>query len=255
MLHADVDRFAHALEDLPADARQQAVEIGGLQPGISLHRRIRDEFETGALDGYGNLERLRLLRFLSDYPVLSYTYRVSASVGRGQRPNPAKLTGLAHQQGYRATINLCAEMPDGDAPAIAAAGLSGLLTSSHVPITDMETPTIEQVTQILDLLSGPGAEPTYVHCEAGRGRTGAAIACYRMGVLGWSAADALREAENFGCSVPLQQAFIQDFGQRLQAGTVPGRYPLLPLGSVSPTPDQLSATIHTAADPEPDAAD
>jgi hypothetical protein len=119
MLDADVERVAHALEDLPEDARK--------------------------------------------------------------RPDPAKLTELASQQGYRATINLCAEMPQGDDPAIAQAGLSGVLTTTHVPITDMETPTIKQLTQILDLLSDPAAETTYVHCEAGRGRTGAVIACYRMG--------------------------------------------------------------------------
>jgi hypothetical protein len=252
-LDADTQRVAHALEDLPEDVRQQAIEIGLIQPGISLRHRIWDEVETGLLDGYGNLERVRLLQFLSHYPVTPYTYRVSPLASRGERPDPAKLTELARQQGYRATINLCAEMMLGDVPAIAVAGLTGALTTSHVPITDMETPTVAQLTQILDLLSGPGAEPTYVHCEAGKGRTGVAIACYRMAVLGWSAADALREAENFGCSVPKQQAFVEEFGAMLQAGSVPGRYPLLPVGSVSPTPEQLAATIHTVANSEPDA--
>jgi hypothetical protein len=252
-LDADTQHFAHALEDLPEDVRYQAIEIGVIQPGISLRHRIWDELETGVLDGYGNLERVRLLNFLSHYPVTPYTYQISRLASRGERPDPAKLAELAQQQGYCATINLCAEMLAGDAPAIAAAGLIGVLTTSHVPIIDMETPTIAQLTKILDLLSGPGAEPTYVHCEAGKGRTGVVIACYRMAVLGWSAADALREAVNFGCSVPKQQAFIQEFGDMLQACVVPGRYPLLPVGSVSPTPEQLAATIHTVAMSEPDA--
>jgi hypothetical protein len=251
-LDADTQRFAHALEDLPADVRQQAIEIGVIQPGVSFRHRILDELETGVLDGYGNLERVRLLHFLSHYPVTPYTYQISRLASRGERPDPAKLAELA-ELGYGATINLCAEMPAGDALAIVAAGLAGVLTTSHVPVTDMETPTMAQLTGILDLLSGPGAEPTYVHCEAGKGRTGVVIACYRMAVLGWSAADALREAENFGCSVPRQQAFIQEFGDMLQACVVPGRYPLLPVGSVSPTPEQLAATIHTVANSEPDA--
>jgi hypothetical protein len=250
---ADARYFAHALEDLPADARQQAVAIAGLGPGTSLRHRVRDALETAALDCYGNLERVPLLHFLADYPVTPYTYQVSRLTSRGQRPDPAKLAELAHQQGCRATINLCAEMTEGDDPAIAAAGLAGVLTTSHIPITDMETPTVAQVTELLDLLSGAGAEPTYVHCEAGRGRTGVAIACYRMAVGGWSVADALREAENFGCSVPKQQAFIEVFGELLAAGSIPGRYPLRPVGSVSPTLAQLAATIRAVAATEPGA--
>ena len=66
--------------------------------------------------------------------------------------------------------------------------------------------------------------------------------------MGWSSADALTEAVNFGCSVPGQQAFIREFSYLLLAGSVPGPYPRLALGSVHPTPAQLAATIHTAAD-------
>ena len=148
----------------------------------------------------------------------------------------------------RATINLCAEMPDGDAPAIAAAGLAGQLRTTHIPITDMESPTVDQLTEMMDLLSGPDGELTYVHCEAGRGRTGVVIACYRMAVTGWGVADALAEAVNFGCIVPGQQAFIREFGETLRDASLAGRYPLLPFGSVSATPAQLSATFHAAAD-------
>jgi len=250
-MDADAQRFPHALEDLPEDARRQAAEIAQTQPGISLRRRILDELETVALDSYGNLEKAPLLRFLSHYPVTPYTYRVSDLVSRGQRPDAGKLAELAAEQRYRVTINLCAEMTEGDALAIAEAGLTGVLQTYHIPITDMETPTVEQVTEILDLLSGPGAELTYLHCEAGKGRTGVAIACYRMAVTGWSSVDALLEAVNFGCSVPEQQGFIREFGGMLLAGYVGSRYPLLPPGSVSPTPAQLAATIHTSADPEP----
>ena len=240
--------FAHALEDLPEGVRQQAAEIAATQPGISLRRRIRDELETVALDSYGTFEQAPLLHFLSRYPVTPYTYQVSPLVSRGQRPDAAKLADLATRQQCRATINLCAEMADGDAPAVAEAGLAGVLRTSHVPVTDMELPTIAQVIQILDLLAGPGAVRTYVHCEAGRARTGVAIGCYRMAVMGWSSADALTEAVNFGCSVPGQQAFIREFGYLLLAGSVPGPYPRLALGSVHATPAQLAATIHTAAD-------
>jgi hypothetical protein len=248
MLDAGRPHVARALEDLPEEVCQEAAEIAGTGPGLSFRRRVEDDLETAGLDTYGALEQIPLLRCLSRYPVTPYTYRVSELASRGQRPGPAKLADLALREGYRVTINLCAEMDDGDDPAIAAAGLAGLLRTHHIPITDMEPPTVEQATEVLDLLSDPDAEPTYVHCEAGKGRTGVAIACYRMAVMGWSATDALTEAENFGCFVPGQLAFIRAFGDLLLAGVDGGRYPLLPPGSARPTPEQLTATVRTAAD-------
>ena len=191
-MDADSAHFAHAFEDLPAEARLQAAEIASTQPGISLRRRIREELETFGLDSYGTLEECRLLRFLSRYPVTAYTYPVSRRVWRGARPDAAKLAELAGGDQVRATINLCAEMPEGDAPAIAAAGLAGRLRTTHLPITDMEAPTVAQLTELMDLLSGPDGELTYLHCEAGRGRTGVMIACYRMAVTGCRSAPSAR---------------------------------------------------------------
>jgi hypothetical protein len=243
---ADKWHFVRALEDLPEEVRQQAAEIAGTLPGLSLRRRVQDELETIVLDSFGALEQVPLLHFLSHYPVTPYTYQVSSVASRGQRPDARKLTDLAVRRRCRATINLCAEDDNGDDPVIADAGLAGVLRTRHVPVTDMEPPTVAQVTEILDLLSGPGAEPTYVHCEAGKGRTGVAVACYRMAVMGWGAADALTEAVNFGCFIPGQQAFIREFGEMLLAGPVAGRYPLLPPGSVRATPRQLAATVATA---------
>lgn len=239
--------FAYALEDLPEEVRQQAAEIAATEPGISFRQRVLDEVETAGLDLYGTLEQAPLLRFLARYPVTPYTYQITALVARGQRPDAKKLADLATRR-YRGTVNLCAEMDDGDGPAIAEAGLTGVLRTRHVPVTDMEPPTIAQVTEILDLLSQPDAGLTYVHCEAGKARTGVVIACYRMAVMGWSAASALIEAVNFSCSVPGQQAFIREFGELLLAGgPAAGRYPLLPPGSVAPTPAQLTATLASVA--------
>ena len=120
-------------------------------------------------------------------------------------------------------------------------GMSGTILSSNVELA--ASPKLRLTLSI-----------TYVHCEAGRGRTGVAIACYRMAVSGWGVEDALTEAVNFGCIVPGQQAFIREFGQSLRGASLTGRYPLLPVGSVSATPAQLSASLRTATDsPEPDA--
>jgi len=236
-----MSRHARALEDLPEEARGRAAELAAAV-GPGRLQRVLDVVEDSAAGLYGNLERVPLLRFLADYPVPSYTYRVSDVVARGERPDVPKLIDL-HRSGFRGTVNLCAEMPDGDMPLIEKAGLAGELRTYHIPIVDMEPPTPDQVTGLLDVLTAPGAPPAYVHCEAGKCRTGVMIACYRLAVMGWGAGDALTEAKNFGCIIPDQLTFIEKFGGVLADGL--GRYPLRPPGSAQPTAAQLTATIST----------
>jgi Tyrosine phosphatase family len=255
----DLHSIAQAVEDLPPEAQGQVVGLASAPESLSLRHRIIDELENGALDAYGNLERAPLLHFLSHYPVKSYTYEISGVMSRGDRPGPQKLRDLFSSGGGQATVNLCAEMADGDIPIISQAGLAGDVRTFHIPVVDMETPQPEQVIELLSVLCGPGSPRTYVHCEAGMGRTGVMTACYRMAVMGWDASDALAEAKNFGCTVPKQQAFIGDFGVTLadqyqaRSGGTPGPYPwlapypLLPPGSVKATPQELATTLASVA--------
>jgi hypothetical protein len=242
-------RISVAVEDLPPDGRDQLrANLSGEPETRSLLDRALDQIADAGLDTYGDLETVPLLHFLSQYPVTPYTYAVSPELSRGERPSGPKLQELAGQ-GYQLTVNLCAESPGGDTLLLLRAGRPGALRTVHIPIVDMHNPTVAQVVQLLDLLTAPDAPRTYLHCEAGRCRTGVMVACYRMAVLGWDVDDAYAEAEHFGCSVPQQQDFIQQFGSQLQARTDPalGRYPLRPLGSVAPTPEQRSATLAAVA--------
>ncbi|MFY9933082.1 MAG: hypothetical protein WAK82_34265 [Streptosporangiaceae bacterium] len=101
----DPPHHTRALEDLPPAARAQAAGLvsaipsptipspANPTPAVSapgLRDRIFDDLEDTAAGLYGNLERVRLLRFLSDYPVPSYTYRISEVMARGERPGPQK---------------------------------------------------------------------------------------------------------------------------------------------------------------------
>jgi hypothetical protein len=64
------------------------------------------------------------------------------------------------------------------------------------PIGDMSVPQPEEMRAILDRLEsllGYGRR-VYVHCLAGRGRTGTVVGCYLVG-RGWSGEDALARIE------------------------------------------------------------
>ncbi len=255
-LKVDLHGVAHALEDLPADARAEGEKILSTPSGTDLQHRIFDVLENAVVDAYGHAELLETLRFLASYPVKAYTYQVSPSVSRGERADAAKMKRLA-AQGFTATINLCAELPKGDTPVIATAGLTGKMLTHHVGIVDMNPPTVAQVMDYLETVTQlvAAGHRVYVHCEAGKSRTGVIIACHRMALMGWSAQDALTEAKNFGCSVPMQQAFIEDFARKLDAqwkardagAPLPfpalKGYPALRPGSVRATPRELSATL------------
>jgi hypothetical protein len=141
--------------------------------------------------------------------------------------------------GCRATVNLCKEMVDGDDALIAQAGLTGKMETKHIKIVDNTPPEPDQVGEVMDFLHSCAGQ-VYVHCEAGIGRTGVMVACYRMS-KGWSLENALHEAKQFGCSVPDQLSFIEDHVAR--AGK------LVTLLALQPGTDVLSQTAMMNNDP------
>ena len=78
--------------------------------------------------------------------------------------------------------------------------------------------------QFLDFTTKPANMPVYVHRQAGKGRTGVAVACYPMAVEKWPPEKALAEARAFGLKVPDQLDFVMQFGADLPAGKIAG-YP------------------------------
>jgi atypical dual specificity phosphatase len=112
-------------------------------------------------------------------------------------------------QGISGVVSLCLEHTD-DAVLAAKYGIPAL----NVKILDNSAPTFEQMMEFIDFARGHA--PTYVHCEAGQGRTGTAVACYRIAVDGWTADRAIAEAGTYGLSLINQIAFIRSFAERLQ---------------------------------------
>jgi protein tyrosine/serine phosphatase len=133
-------------------------------------------------------------------------------------------------------------MKGGDAPLNAKARLR----TYHIEILDGTPPELRQVHEVLDILSSRENQPSYIHCEAGIGRTGVMVACYRMAITGWPLSDAYEEAINFGCAMPDQRRFIEDFKRSLDLGELPG-YPRAT--GVRASSEQLRQTVALHQDP------
>lgn len=244
---SDDDALQHisvAFEDIPEDMHE-SVRIVLMHPteDVSLRTRVVDVVKDVGGGGWGEIEdvtrRLSFLHLLSSLSTHSpYTYRVDNKIIRGSRPTPEKL-GRLYGGGCRATINLCEEMADGDEELIHAASLTEQMRTEHIRITDNTPPDPEDVKKFFAYLADIDGT-VYVHCEAGVGRTGVMVACYRI-TQGWTLANALHEAEQFGCAMPDQLAFIES--QASVAGTA------LASAAAQPSDEVLCQTVAMNKDP------
>ena len=173
---------------------------------IYLKQKIIDI--AGAIIGY-----LEMIGF--KYPVKAYRFKVSESLWRGSRLDN-KAIGDLKVQGFKLIVNLCAENNNDYKPA-ALYGIKAL----HIPIMDNQSPKEFQVMEFLTTVGNPINQPVYVHCEAGKGRTGVMIACYRIVAQKWTVEAALAEAKTFGLGMPNQNEFIQEFARDWKAGIIP----------------------------------
>jgi len=153
-------------------------------------------------------------------PPTWYVARVDGKLLRGAEPSGRHWREI-NDLGVRSVVSLQREEPS-EAPQASRFGMNTL----HLSITDNTAPTMSQVKAFLDFATQAQNQPVYVHCRAGKGRTGVMVAAYRMAVSGWSPAAAIGEAKAMGMRMPSQEQLLRDFADALRRGQVAG-YPLL----------------------------
>lgn len=90
----------------------------------------------------------------------------------------------------------------------------------RIPLTTTDRPADASIAQFLKLVTEPGNQPVYVHCHAGRHRTGVMTAVYRMTQDGWTADRAYAEMKDYRFEGfpghPVLKKFVYDYFNLLQ---------------------------------------
>ena len=133
----------------------------------------------------------------SDLQGVTNFHKIDDHVYRGAQPTDEGFKKLA-SLGVKTVIDLRGpEHSEADEKRVVeAAGMRYV----SIPMKGMTTPTDEQISAALALMNDTSAGPVFVHCKRGADRTGAVIACYRIGHDHWDADKSINEARNLGMS-------------------------------------------------------
>jgi protein tyrosine/serine phosphatase len=117
-------------------------------------------------------------------------------VYRGAQPSAKGIEYLS-QHGVRTVVNLRDDARPDEAGQVQRLGMHYVLIRSNAAVSNPD-----QVARFLEVVR-TSPRPIFVHCKAGRDRTGLEVAAYRIAVQGWSRDDAIRELYAYGHNWPL----------------------------------------------------
>jgi protein tyrosine/serine phosphatase len=118
--------------------------------------------------------------------------RISQNYYRGAQPKTGDYEYLA-TFGIRSVIDLERGGDSGEEQAVKQAGMRFY----RIPLSDTCEPTKDQIEEFLKIANDPRNLPLYLHCHAGRHRTGALTAIYRITHDRWTATQAYAEMKQY----------------------------------------------------------
>jgi hypothetical protein len=94
----------------------------------------------------------------------------------------------------------------------------------HSNMFSAQPPTDSQVRAFLSVVTDSTQYPMFIHCHAGKDRTGAMSAIYRMEVCGWTRNEAIEEMMAFGFAGHFKKLYnyVSDYSPHPTPTLVPG---------------------------------
>lgn len=130
---------------------------------------------------------------------------------RGSQPSEKAMVLLKEYGGVRTILSL-RRHPEIIQSEKEAAEKLGMIFI-NIPMNSVQEQSIEIIEQCLKIISDKSNQPIYVHCQAGRDRTGLILAAYRIKYDRWSLDDALKEMFFYGydpaCCSNLERSLVK----------------------------------------------
>ncbi|HEV8480368.1 MAG TPA: tyrosine-protein phosphatase [Candidatus Eisenbacteria bacterium] len=119
--------------------------------------------------------------------------QINESYFRGAQPNRDGFRRLG-TLGIKTVIDLQEQAQPGEPEWVQEAGMKYF----NIPLSGSRPANQEQTARFLELVSDSKNWPVYVHCAAGRHRTGEMTGIYRIAHDGWTADRAYQEMQKYG---------------------------------------------------------
>lgn len=122
---------------------------------------------------------------------------IRPGLARGGEPNQGGLHYL-RDHGYRTVVSFLTD--SAESSWVVNSGMRWIHIPMRSGLFSAQPPTQDQVQQFLSVVTDSTLYPVFIHCHAGKDRTGAMSAIYRMEACGWTKDEALAEMDSFGFS-------------------------------------------------------
>jgi protein-tyrosine phosphatase len=181
---------------------------------------------------------------------------IRPGVTRGGEPYDVGIRYLK-DRGYRTVVSFLTNVAE--SASVVQSGMKYV----HIPINSSffgcELPTDDQVHQFLSVVTDSTRYPIFIHCHAGKDRTGAMSAIYRMEVDGWTPDEAVEEMRSFGFAGRYKNLlrYVQAYSKRSNGSSpqtvAASSQPIGPMPQTAGSSSQASGSSPQTAAPQPTA--
>jgi len=199
-----------------------------------------ERFATGSGKSFARMatESANIPRFAEIRPGLS----------RGGDPREEGLRYL-HGRGYKTIVSFLVDQAE--SARVVQSGMRYVHIPMRSGLFSAQPPTDEQVHQFLSVVTDSTLYPIFIHCHAGKDRTGAMSAIYRMEACGWTAEEAVDEMKAFGFSGRYDRLrrYVQGYSSHRTASSLPADKAAATPKQVSPDAASSVAAVPVAESP------